>query len=442
MPISRRNFLVRGSVSAAAVAIAPLLSQAEKTQAAKSPNYRDWEAVRREFNLSPEYVHLGLFYIASHPRPVREAIEQYRRRLDANPFVTVESSLFESQEKNIPLKVCNTIANYIGSDAADIALTQNTTTGLALIYHGLPLRAGDEVLTTAHDHFVQHEAIRLATERSGATWRKIALFDSYQTISPDEVVARIRKAIAPKTRVVGTTWVHSASGVRLPIRAIADAIAQVNSGRDEKDRVLLVVDGVHGLGVEDPKITALGCDAFAAGTHKWIFGPRGTGFVWAKPAVWATMRPIIPSFYSLDPFNAWAEEKDPAGEPRAAWFSPGGFQSFEHHWALPAAFDFHQQIGPSRITARIHELNKQMKDGLAQMPNVTLYTPRDENLAAGMACFDVKGMKPAEVVSRLLEQKIVASTTPYRVSYARLACGITNTPQEVERTLRAVRALG
>ena len=214
MPISRRNFLVRGSVSAAAVAIAPLISQAEKTQAAKSPNYRDWEAVRREFNLSPEYVHLGLFYIASHPRPVRESIEQYRRRLDANPFVTVESSLFESQEKNIPLKVCNTIANYIGSDAADIALTQNTTTGLALIYHGLPLRAGDEVLTTAHDHFVQHEAIRLATERSGATWRKIALFDSYQTISPDEVVARIRKAIAPKTRVVGTTWVHSASGVR------------------------------------------------------------------------------------------------------------------------------------------------------------------------------------------------------------------------------------
>src|SRR3954464_12207487 len=154
MPISRRNFLVRGSVSAAAVAIAPLLSQAEKIQAANLPNYRDWDAVRREFELAPDYVHLGLFYIASHPRPVREAIERYRRRLDANPFVTVESSLFESTEKNIPLKVCGTIGNYIGGDAADIALTQNTTTGLALIYHGLRLHEGDEVLTTVHDHFV------------------------------------------------------------------------------------------------------------------------------------------------------------------------------------------------------------------------------------------------------------------------------------------------
>jgi selenocysteine lyase/cysteine desulfurase len=309
-----------------------------------------------------------------------------------------------------------------------------------LIYHGLPLRQGDEVLTTLHDHYSTHESIRLATERCGATWRKIPLWDSYNAISPDEIAGRVRKAIGPKTRVVGITWVHSASGVRLPVRRIADAIAEVNAGRDEKDGVLLVVDGVHGVGVEDPKITALGCDAFAAGTHKWIFGPRGTGFVWAKPSVWARMRPVIPTFYALEVYEAWQQEKDP-GTPRADWFSPGGFQAYEHHWALPAAFEFHEKIGPARITARIHELNKQMKDGLAQMRHIKLYTPRDESLSAGMACFDVNGMRPQEVVNRLLAQKIVASTTPYRDSYARLACGIPNTPQEVEKTLRAVRAL-
>ena len=58
-----------------------------------------------------------------------------------------------------------------------------------------------------------------------------------------------------------------------------------------------------------------------------------------------------------------------------------------------------------------------------------------------MACFDVKGMKPGEVVERLLAQRIVASTTPYRVSYARLACNVVNTPQEIETTLRAIREL-
>jgi isopenicillin-N epimerase len=58
-----------------------------------------------------------------------------------------------------------------------------------------------------------------------------------------------------------------------------------------------------------------------------------------------------------------------------------------------------------------------------------------------MVCFDVKGTKPQGVVERLLAQRIVASTTPYRVSYARVACSIVNTPQEVETVLRAIREL-
>jgi selenocysteine lyase/cysteine desulfurase len=303
------------------------------------------------------------------------------------------------------------------------------------------LREGDEILTTTHDHYVHHESIRLATGRCGARWRKIPLFDSYDSISPDEIAQRVRKAIGPKTRAVGVTWVHSSSGVRLPIARIAESVAEANRGREEKDRVLLIVDGVHGLGVEDPKITALGCDAFAAGTHKWMFGPRGTGFVWAKPALWQKMRPVIPTFTSPDIFEAWEQEHDPQTSPRAAWFSPGGFQAFEHYWALPAAVRFHQHIGPARVTARVHELNGQMKEALARMPHIQLYTPRDENLSAGILCFDVKGMRPEQVVKHLLDQRIVASTTPYRVSYARLACSIVNTPQEVDMVLRAIRNL-
>jgi selenocysteine lyase/cysteine desulfurase len=153
------------------------------------------------------------------------------------------------------------------------------------------------------------------------------------------------------------------------------------------------------------------------------------------------MRPVIPSFSSPDLFGAWEEEHEPASVPRAAWFSPGGFQAFEHFWALPQAIRFHQNIGPARITARTHELNVQMKEGLARMAGIQLYTPRDENLSAGMACFDVKGKKSEQVVERLLAQRIVASTTPYRVSYARVACSIVNTPQEVETVLRAIREL-
>jgi isopenicillin-N epimerase len=440
MPLTRRDFLISGSLSLAAGAFSPLV-RAEKTKPSTTADLKNWESVRREFQLAPNYMHFALFFLVSHPRPVREAIEQYREKIDANPLITVDSAVFEQGDNNIPLQVCRAIANYIGGNSEDIALTQNTTTGLALLYHGLPLREGDEILTTTHDHYVHHESIRLATGRCGATWRKISLFDSYNAISPDEIAERVHKAIGPQTRAVGVTWVHSSSGLRLPVARIAESLADVNRGREEKDRVLLIVDGVHGLGVEDPNITALGCDAFAAGTHKWMFGPRGTGFVWAKPAVWQRMRPVIPSFFSLEPFEAWEQEHEPQPPARAAWFSPGGFQAFEHYFALPSAIHFHESIGPSRITARIHELNAQMKEGLARMPHVQLYTPRDENLSAGIVCFDVKGMKPEQVVKRLLDQRIVASTTPYRVSYARVSCSIVNSPEQVDTVLRAIRDL-
>ncbi|MGZ8833430.1 MAG: aminotransferase class V-fold PLP-dependent enzyme [Thermoanaerobaculia bacterium] len=442
--LSRRRFLVASSLTVASVAAGQRAQQSTHPGAPINVSETSsWDAIRAQFNLDPAYTHLGLFYIASHPRPVREAIEAYRRKLDANPFLTVERSMFEKPEDNIPLKVCNSIASYIGGKPDEIALTQNTTTGLSLLYHGLPLKSGDEVLTTTHDHYVHHEAIRLATERTGATWRRFPLFDGHDSISADEMVDRVRKAIGPKTRVVGLTWVHSSTGLKLPIRRFADAIAEVNRGREAKDRVLLVVDGVHGIGVESPDIVSMGMDAFAAGTHKWILGPRGTGFTWAKPDVWASMRPLIPSFTSFELFDAWAQGKRLETPARADWFSPGGFWAFDHYWALPAAFDFHKRIGPARITQRLHDLNSQAREGLAKMPHVVLYTPRSSDLSAGIVCFDVKGMKQNDVVQRLYEKhRIIASTTPYAVSYARLSFGIPNTPAEVEKALSAIRAMG
>jgi selenocysteine lyase/cysteine desulfurase len=445
MSLSRRRLLIGGTLTAAASALAPVASFAERLRIPVTPLYPnpgDWQAVREQFDLDPQYIHLGLFYLASHPRPVRAAIERFRKQLDRNPFLTVERGMFEEKEHNFYNDVTAALARYTGGAAEDIALTSNTTTGLSLIYHGLPLKSADEILTTDQDHYVHHESIRLAAERMGATWRKIPIFDSYDSISADEIVDRIRKGIGPQTRVVGITWVHSSSGLRMPVRRIADAISELNAARRAENRVLLVVDGVHGFGVEDPAITALGADAFVAGLHKWIFAPRGTGFVWAKPEVWASMRPLIPTFQTLDLFVAWTEEHPPAGPAHAAMFSPGGFQAYEHHWAVPAAIEFHERIGPARITQRIHALNAQLREGLSRMSHVVVYTPAESELNAGLVCFDVKGVKAGETVKRLLSRKIIASTTPYRVPLSRFSCGIMNTPAEVETALRAVRAMG
>ena len=136
--------------------------------------------------------------------------------------------------------------------------------------------------------------------------------------------------------------------------------------------------------------------------------------------------PTIPSF---------------GGGSHGAANTPGGFHSFEHRWALAEAFQFHLAIGKARVESRIHWLARQLKSGLAGIGHVTLKTPLADSISAGIVCFTVDGMSPSAVVTALRRKRVIATTTPYSPSYARLAPGMVNTPGEVNRVLDAVRAL-
>ena len=441
MDLSRRTFLAAQGATLGALLLPGSLLSAVEAATPAPPNLDDWAKVRAQFRLSRDYLHFAGFFIASHPGPVRAALEGFRTVIDENPFLAVEQRLFESEAQNIERRICEDIAAYLGGRPEEIALTGNTTMGLALVYHGLPLKPGDEILTSTHDHVVHHESIRLSALRNGASVRKVTLFEEAATATVEGIVARVRAAIRPATRVLGLTWVHSATGIRLPIRRIADVVQEVNRTRAEADHLLFVVDGVHGIGAVEDSIAQLGCDFFSAGTHKWMFAPRGTGILWAPARNWARLRPLIPTFSDRESYNAWAENRPVQGPTNAARMTPGGFHAFEHQWAMAAAFRMHAKIGPARVADRVFELNDRCRRGLAAIPKVKLHTPLRRELSAGINCFEVAGHSPAAVVKALLEKRIVASTSPYAVTYARLSAGLMNTPDEVDRAVAEVARL-
>jgi len=257
----------------------------------------------------------------------------------------------------------------------------------------------------------------------------------------DEVVGNLKRAIGPKTRVVGITWVHSSSGVKLPVRALTRVVADANAGRDAKDRILVVLDAVHGFGNQDAQLSQLGADFAAAGTHKWIFAPRGTGILYVPEKNWGLLSPTIPTFYDIEPFAAWEDQRPPKAPTSISWLSPGGFKAYEHQWAMAEAFEFHQRIGRKRIADRIATLNTQCKEGLAKIPKVKVLTPMDPNLSAGLIAFEVEGQSAEDTAHKLYAHKVVASTSPYKISKARLAPSLVNDEREVEAALQAVRAI-
>ncbi|MGH3136846.1 MAG: aminotransferase class V-fold PLP-dependent enzyme [Gaiellaceae bacterium] len=415
--LTRRALLMRAGLAAGTLALAG----SETTEAA--PDLRKWSDVRAQFDLDPRRIHLASFVFASHPRPVRRAIELHRRGLDADPF-----GYLHAHEGPLTNRVREAAAQHLGVPSAEIALTDSTTMALGLLYTRLRLRPADEVLTTEHDFYATHEALRL----SGAQVRRTRLYDDPQRASVDEIVARLRRAISKRTRVVALTWVHSSTGVRLPIRAIRDALP---------DRIILCVDGVHGLGAVATTLGSLGCDAFAAGCHKWLYGPRGTGVLWANDRVRELLPPAIPSFDDPESYGAWLGGYTPTGTADGARLTPGGYHSFEHRWALADAFAFQHAIGRRRVEARIRTLATRLKRGLADTPRVRLRTPVQGDLSAGIVCFERDGTDPQTAVTRLLTKRIVASTTPYRPSYVRLGPGIVNSVADIDAAVRAVAAL-
>jgi selenocysteine lyase/cysteine desulfurase len=454
MAVDRRNFLRTGGVAlgaglTGAACQAPAAKPLAKAPAASprgaplsgpaGPRLDTWEGVRALFPLTRDAIYLAGMFFVSHPTPVREAIEAHRRGLDENPFEYVEERF------SLEGEVRKVAGEFLGVEPGQIALTDSTTMGLGLVYGGLRLNPGDEILTSTHDHFVTEFSLRYCSERTGAKVRRIKLYDGPEAADADRIVRAVAAGLTPKTRVVALTWVHSSSGVKLPLSRIAEAIAKHNAGRDEKDRALFCVDGVHGLGVDDFKMADLGCDFFVAGCHKWLFGPRGTGLVWGSAKAWARVRPDTSSFDSL--VGAWIRgtpvDEIEIDAPRiGSHMTPGGFHSFEHRWALPEAFRLHERVGRARIAARVHALNRQFKEGIRGLPNATLRTPLSDDLSAGLSCFEVKGLDAEEVIKRLHAQHIVATVPPYPKPYARVSPGVFNTPDEIDATLRAIRALG
>jgi selenocysteine lyase/cysteine desulfurase len=441
--VTRRRLLARGGIAgASAVAAGGGYLAARELAGPDDGGHDPTNAAGSEprgplFSVDPKYVNLTTFVLASHPRPVREAIERHRRKLDANAALYLREA-----EVGLEDGARAALAGYLGAEPDQVALTDSTTMGIALVYARLQLAPGDEVLTSEHDFFATHESLRLRQQLDGVAVRRVRLYDEPESASVDGIVSAISRALGPRTRCLALTWVHSSSGVKLPLREIADAVAHANRGRRERERILLCVDGVHGFGVEDASPVELGVDVFASGCHKWLFGPRGTGLVWAKPHAWRRLAPTIPSF---DPrvYGAWIEGHAPTGAPPGALMTPGGFHSFEHRWAVPEAVDLHTTLGGrANVASRTHALAARLKDGLAGIGGVRLRTPRGEALSAGLVCCELKGVDPGEIVDRLREEHhVVASVTPYRTRYVRFGPSVANSAGDVDRGVRAMAAI-
>ncbi len=438
--MDRRKFIQNSGLSLGALGLVPALNSCESkaipTEEGIIPSLDgSWESVRKQFIISHKNIQMAQMLLASHPAPVRAAIEMHRKKFDESP-----AEYWEENHLTAEPKVLEAAAKYLQCKPEEIALTDSTTQGLGTLYTSLKIKAGDEILTTTHDHYATEKSLEYAAQRNGATIKRIDEYADPFKVTVDEVVSNLQKNITDKTRIIAVTWVHSCTGVKLPIADIGAMIQAENKKRNEDNRIYFCVDGVHGFGVENISIEKMNCDFFCAGTHKWIFGPRGTGIVWGRKDAWDMVVPVIPAF-TMGSYGDWLGLPMPGGINFSDKFSPGGFHAFEHRWSLNEAFMFQLAIGKEKIQNRVREFSGQVKAALLEMDHIKLYTPLDENLSAGINCFEVKGQTADETVNVMHKNGVIGSATPYRTSYARLTPCVINTPEEVQRSIQVMEGI-
>ncbi len=427
MTVDRRGFIkAAGSIGLLPFAASRARAAGEGEGEASPAEFafESWERLRDEFTQDFAWRNFAGFLLASRPRMVEDAIAFHRAELNRNaPLHIREIYRLEAEGRA-------KAAAYLGVEPEQVSMTDNTTMGLATLYNGIRITAGQEVLTTEHEHYSCRTSIDYRAKREGFRVRKIRLYDEPRDASVDEMLGRLRRQITAKTRVLALTWVHSGSSIKLPAAEVGQLVAELNEGRDEADRLLFCLDGVHGFGVENANFADLRCDFFVAGTHKWMFGPSGTGIMCSRDPGLVEIAPTIPPFNFTD-----TDHFGPV-------MTPGGFHTFEHRASLGKAFDFHRAIGKERVARRIRALNDYAKAQLEELAGVDLVTPPSSRLSAGFTFFRVPGKTPGEVQTAMRARKIVVSPADRDAGpVVRIAPGILNAREEIDALVAALREI-
>jgi isopenicillin-N epimerase len=365
------------------VAAARALGDKTPEQAARDEAF--WSVVRDAFEGVRSSINLWTVARGPSPRIVTDAVVDGYLRINQSRR---GGNNYPGRREDVRRRV----AAHVGCAPEEIALTRNTTDGVTTVVSGLPMRPGDEILTTNQEHAPFYGLLHQRAARDGIVLKVIEVPSPAR--DPGEIAAAFERAIGPRTRLILVCHV-AMTGQIMPVRRITET-AHARGAR-------VLVDGALAFGhlVEGPK--ALGCDYYAASFHKWACGPTATGFFYARPE----------HVRALPPLYGFARGDDgygPAGDDPTM----KKYESFGTHPAFLTAavgqmLDFREAIGGDRIQARHQYLKRYWADQVKDEPALKLYASLEPELSCSLLAFEVRGMTYAEATRPLRDQKFGVS---------------------------------
>lgn len=418
MSFNRRRFLRSASLLATASLaefdIAAATLQLKNGGKAIQPGDEDyWKNVRSLFPLSTDKVYLNNGTMGPSPYPVIEATHKGMARCDEQgEYGGYEDCLAD-------------IARFTGAHKNEIALTHNVTEGINIVCWGLPLQRGDEVIVTDQEH-VGNALPWLNRQKLHGI--KVKALSPAPTAA--ETLQRLNELITRKTRVIAVPHIPCTTGQVLPVKEIC-LLARERG-------IYSCIDGAHGPGMLPLDLHDMGCDTYASCCHKWMLGPKGTGFVYVRGDFGAVLQPLF-----VGGGSAGAGWDNPHGDfCMSAYVDSahryfGGTQSLADSEGIRAAVSFIEEIGMDNVHARIKYLSGYLQQQLLDRnKTIELLTPTEDRSFAGVNSFRIKDINFNDFFAKAYKAGVRVRAVPENgVNCIRVSTHIYNNRAEIDRLI-------
>lgn len=366
----------------------------------------DIRAIRKKFPVTKSKAFLNHSAYSPLPQPVADMMRKYNEDLCCFEIDEAEYSL--GQEF---------FAKLIGAEKDEVALVQNTSTGLNIVANMLDYPNGSNVVTTDLEYpSVVYPWLK---EKLGVNVRYVKNVDGRVTVED------IERAVDDHTVVVAVSHVEYVNGFRHDLKALAE-IAHEHGA-------YLVVDAIQSLGAMPVDVHRDDVDFLTASCYKWMLGPAGAGYLYVH-------RELVKRFEP--PFIGWASVKPEVFETVGFWdiwqlqlsetasrFEVGS-PSFISFVGAAVALQLLLDVGIENIQRRILGLTELLIDSVKDL-GFRLTTPEDRECRSGIVHFLIdKAQKTAE---RLRKERIIVSARSHGL---RVAPHFYNIEEEIERLVR------
>ena len=344
----------------------------------------DINLIRKDTPACRNLIHFNNAGAALNPQQVTDAVIEH---------LLLEQKIggYEAQEQASD-KIDNfyrAFARLLNCDTHEIAYGESATRAWNLLFHALPFKPGDRILTGQSEYASNYLALLHMVKQHNV---KIDLVEN--NADGQICLEQLERKIDSDVRLIALTHVPSQSGVIHPAEQVGRLARRHN--------ILYLLDACQSAGQVALDVNRIGCDMLTGTGRKYLRGPRGTGFMYVRHGILDQLQPQFVDQHAA----RWVSRDEYEFRDDAR-----RFEIWESCLAgkigLGVAVDYACTLGLDNIEHRVQTLATHLRQRLSDLAHVTVHD--QGNLLSGIVTFS-KASERAEALHHRLQNRGINSS--------------------------------